>query len=182
MADNAERLWMACHHSVYVKQQLGFARAAVQAENTALLLLDDAGENLVFCASVGEHSERYTGGGGYEAALRVSMSEGIGMNPLAVLYSKPMSMEQPDARHNPAIDRAIGTKTRSLYTVPLAGPQITLGTFSTINVHEGASAELTDKFQPGDIEALQAVGEALNLWISREWEKLVGNTQALRSY
>lgn len=181
MKSSAERLWYACSKSAYVKYQLSFAREALDAENSAVLLLDEPGENLVFCASVGNKSDITTGEGNYQKALRVSMGAGIGINLLAVLYSKPMSMEKPDARHNPAIDQKTGITTRNLYAIPLAANQVTLGTFSTVNVHQQATQD-NFNFSRGDTEALHAVADALSLWIAREWEAIAGDAKSLRNY
>ena len=90
-----------------------------------------------------------------------------------------MSMEKPDPRHNPTIDRAVGTYTRSLYTIPVANEERTLGTLSTINVHVKDSGGPADRFSAADMAALQTAAEALSFWITKEWGRLSGDTQSL---
>lgn len=173
------RLWSACQQSEFIRWQLRFVLESVEAENCAVLLLDDAGEHLVFACSVGLHAEKYTGNGDYDSALRVPISGGIGLNAIAVLYGKPICMNEDDPRHNPAIDEHVGTKTRNLYAVPLAAREQTLGTFGTINAHIAAGGD--KGFEPQDIAACHAATQAVSLWIEQQWEALLRDPQVLQT-
>lgn len=177
-----ERLWEVCRRSDFVRRQLLFALEAVEGETASVMLLDEEGANLVFCVSVGENAFRYMGEGEYDAALRVPVSGTIGINPLVVLYGKPISMVEGDSRHNPEVDAIVGTKTSSLYSIPLAAGERVVGTFSAINAHGG---KLSEKGSPGfgseEMEAMNAASEAVRLWLTQEMEVLEGEPDDLRT-
>lgn len=180
MKSAKDQLWYACHNNAYLRWQLSFARGWLGAENAALFLADEAGENLVFAASVGRHAERYTGAGRLEDALRVEISAGFGLSSLAFLYGKPMCMEKPDPRHNPKVDEAVGTKTRSLYCVPMVVAEETVGTLGVINVHE-EDESARDRFTPEDFEVMQSVAEAISYRLEKEWKRIGRDAEMLLS-
>ena len=168
------RLWRICCESDFIRRQLDFALSYVEAETASVMILDDAGENLVFCFSVGENSDKYTGGGDYQKAVRGPMSATKGINPLVVLYGKPICMEESDPRHNPDIDQLVGTKTHSLYAIPLAVTDRVVGTLSAINAHYKSARGPTEKsFSRQDLEAMNAAAREVHRFISRKWEELV---------
>jgi hypothetical protein len=145
------------------------------------MLLDDEGSHLVFCLSAGENADAYTGGGEYEKAVRVPMSGSIGINPLVVLYGKPICMREGDPRHYPEVDRIVGTHTRSLYAIPLATQERVVGTFSAINAHLQDPEGISAGFSMSDMESMNAAAEAVRLWLTFQMEVLLREPEDLRS-
>ena len=166
-------LWELCHQSDFIRWQLTFALSLIEGETASVMLLDEAGENLVFCSSIGENVDKYLGQGKYEDAMRVPMNSEKGINPLVVLFGKPICMEDGDPRHYPNIDQVAGTKTRSLYALPLAAKDRVVGTFSAINAHY-KTPDLSRRFHfdNRDLEAMRAASHAVHLWLSHLWEDL----------
>ena len=166
-------LWELCHQSDFIQWQLTFTLSFIEGETASVMLLDEAGENLVFCSSIGENVDKYLGQGKYEDAMRVPMNSEKGINPLVVLFGKPICMEEGDPRHYPNIDQAAGTKTRSLYALPLAAKDRVVGTFSAINAHYKAP-DLSRRFHfnDRDLKAMHAASHAVHLWLFHKWEDL----------
>lgn len=178
MSGRMERLWRTCRQSDLIRWQLSFALRFVEGETASVMLLDDSGANLVFCLSVGENAARYMGHGEYEEALRVPVAGTIGVNPLVVLYGKPICMGEGDPRHNPGVDTAVGTKTRNLYAIPLASAGEVVGTFSAINAHGGSGGK---GFAGTDMEAMNAAAEAVRMWLGRAMEEMAHEPDDLRT-
>lgn len=174
------RLWNRCRQIPLLRWQLEFARQTADAESASILLLDDEDRNLVFCVSVGRHAETYTGAGVYAAAMRVPLDSQRGITPLAVIYGKSMYMEPDDPRHNPDIDRKVGTRTRNLFVIPLATRDGVLGAFGAINAHQSLPPA-EQRFELRDREAMQAAAEATELWMRRAWQELKDEPEDLRS-
>lgn len=167
LPDNRQT-WESVNRSPFIRGILRMVAALLRTESVAVLLLDDAGENLVFCAAEGKLSDKYCGNGSYDGALRVPVSEKIGINPLVVLYGKTICTKQPDPRHNPEIDSIVGTRTMNLCSCPVIGEDQAFGTVSAINVRDGESPPGTDAFTPADVEIMETLAEAVALYLARE--------------
>jgi GAF domain-containing protein len=171
----AQALWRAVHAAPFVRTQLRFAVATLGAETASVMLLDEAGEHLVFAASAGANAERYTGAGDPAAAMRIRLAGGTGLNAIAATFGRPVVKNGDDPRHNSSIDRAVGTRTHSLYACPLSGGGRIVGTLSAINAHGGGP------FTPEDMQAMDGAAEALNLWLDRAVRALADAPQDLRA-
>lgn len=170
-----EALWRTVSGAPFVRTQLQFVVAALGAETASVMLLDDAGEHLAFAASAGANAERYAGGGDPAAAMRIPLAGGTGLNAIAVTFGRPVVKNGDDPRHNSSVDRAVGTRTQSLYACPLSGGGRIVGTLSAINAHGGGA------FAPEDMQAMDGAAEALNLWLDRAMRALADAPQDLRA-
>lgn len=164
-----QQLWQRCHDSPIARWQLEFVLRLAGAEAASIMLLDEAGDNLVFCQSLGSAAVRI---GTYDEALRVSMSASVGIAPLVVLFGHGICMAEGDPRHNPEVDRRVGSRTRALCSQPLSTSERVLGTLNVLNPHGDAPEGSRWRFQADDLEAIQAATACVGLWLNREWENL----------
>ncbi len=140
---------------------LHFAAQVLNAQGASALLLDEAGEELTFCAALGTHSDRLLG-------LRVKMGEGVVGRVAQSGQVAIVNDVLEDERFTKRIDARTGFNTQSLLCVPLKAQERILGVIEVVNRTDGST------FSRADAEVLQAVANqaAIALDNARLYDRL----------
>ena len=140
---------------------LHFAAQVLNAQGASALLLDEAGEELTFCAALGTHSDRLLG-------LRIKMGEGVVGRVAQSGQVAIVNDVMEDERFTKRIDARTGFNTQSLLCVPLKAQERILGVIEVVNRTDGST------FSLADAEVLQAVANqaAIALDNARLYDRL----------
>ncbi|MCC6545669.1 GAF domain-containing protein [Candidatus Sumerlaeota bacterium] len=169
---DSRTFWKLVHGTPSVRELIRHYRSELEAESASILIV--GAEEMRFCVVEGLNAERLEGGGGWDGAMGIPLSESRGINSIAALMGKTLCFQEMDERHNRDADEALGQKTHSILVVPVVGEQGVIGTLSAINPHAGGAAGVRYRFLEEDI----AIGEVAAQQISTILHELLRSAGA----
>jgi len=138
----------------WIDELLASALASVAANDGSLILLDEDSGELVFAVVHGKARDRLKG---YRMPLDEGIAGWVAQKRVPVIVQDPSS----DARFNPAIDKMLGFRTRTIACVPLVVEDRVLGVIEAIN-------KLSNRgFSQQDQDLMMVVANLASIGLSR---------------